>query len=129
MDLNAKILEWSSDQRNIERLRDSCPFHVASHGAMGFAFGGFLGLFLASMSAAGTSPEARLLNPTLAEPVAMPVRLQVKHALTDLVKRSWSSAKNFGMIAAIYSGSECVIEGVRMPMNGIKFSFLVSGKA
>lgn len=110
--LNAKILEWSSDSRNIERLRESCPFHVASHGIMGFGFGGFLGLFLASMSAGGTSPEARLLNPTLAEPVALPVRLQVKQALSDLVKRGWGSAKNFGLIAAIYSGSECIIEGV-----------------
>ncbi len=111
-DWNAKIMEWSSDPRNIEKVRDSCPFHVVSHGVMGFGFGGFLGMFLASMSAGGTAPEARLLNPSLAETPALPLRMQVKHALGDLVKRSWSSAKNFGMIAAIYSGSECVIEGV-----------------
>lgn len=108
-----RFAKWSSDPRNIEKVRESCPFNVVTHGSMGFAFGGFLGMFLASMSAGGTSPEAHLLNPTVsAAAESIPIRLQVRHALTDMAKRTWSSAKNFGTIAALYSGSECIIEGV-----------------
>lgn len=113
--LNERITKWSNDPRNIESVRESCPFNVVTHGAMGFVFGGFFGMFLASMSAGGTSPEAQLLNPTAlasADINSLPLRMQVRHALTDLFKRSWSSAKNFGTIAALYSGSECIIEGV-----------------
>lgn len=110
--LNERFAKWSNDPRNIEKVRESCPFNVVTHAAMGFAFGGFLGMFLASMSAGGTSPEAQLLNPTANAAEAIPIRMQVRYALTDMVKRSWSSAKNFGIIASLYSGSECIIEGV-----------------
>ena len=106
-------MEWSSNPKNVENIRESCPFNVATHGAMGFAFGGFLGMFLASMSAGGTSPETQLLNQTIIQTEAIPIRMQVRYALTDMFKKSWSSAKNFGTIAALYSGSECIIEGVK----------------
>lgn len=109
---NDKFAKWSNDPKNIEKVRESCPFNVVTHGAMGFAFGGFLGMFLASMNAGGTSPEAQLMNPTVTPAETIPIRMQVRHALTDMMKRSWSSAKNFGTIAALYSGSECIIEGV-----------------
>lgn len=110
--IGEKLARWSNDPNNIEKVRESCPFNVVTHGAMGFAFGGFLGMFLASMSAGGTSPESQLLNPLSATETSIPLRMQVRHALTDMVKRSWSSARNFGTIAALYSGSECIIEGV-----------------
>lgn len=114
-EFNRKVVQWSNNPQNIENVRESCPFHVISHGAMGFGFGGFLGMFLASMSAGGTSPESRLLNPSISmndSVTSLPIRVQVRHALADLVKKSWSSAKNFGLIAVLYSGSECIIEGV-----------------
>ena len=110
---NEKIIRWSNDPKNIEKVRESCPFNILTHGAMGFAFGGFLGMFLASMSAGGTSPEGQLLNPTVTSSEVIPIRMQVRNALIDMIKRSWSSAKNFGKIAALYSGSECIIEGVK----------------
>lgn len=109
-----RLTKWSNDPKNIEKVRESCPFNVVLHGAMGFGFGGLIGMFLASMSAGGTSPEAQLLNPTATTVESIPIRMQVRHALTDLFKRSWSSAKNFGTIAALYSGSECIIEGVQL---------------
>ena len=120
---NERFAKWSNDPRNIEKVRESCPFNVVTHGVMGFAFGGFLGMFLASMSAGGTSPEARLLNPIANAAESIPIRMQVRHALTDLVKRSWSSAKNFGIIASLYSGSECIIEGVSEANNINEFYF------
>lgn len=102
-----------SDPRNVEKMRESCPVHVVMHGGMGFAFGGFLGMFMASMSAGGTAPEARLLSGAdAATSVALPLRTQMRLAISDLVGKSWSSAKNFGKIAAIFSAAECAIESV-----------------
>jgi mitochondrial import inner membrane translocase subunit TIM22 len=85
-------------------IRDPIPSFV------GFFFGGFLGLFLASFSLSG--PEQSLLTNQLAGG-QVSTREQVRLALGDMGKRTWSSAKSFGKIAAIYSGTECVIEGVR----------------
>lgn len=45
-------------------------------------------------------------------------------------KRSWSSAKNFGTVGAIFSGTECVIEGFRAKndiYNGVAAGCLTGG--
>ena len=42
-------------------------------------------------------------------------RQQLRHGLKDMGSRSYSSARNFGMVGAIYAGTECCIEGVRTP--------------
>jgi len=121
-----RIGKWANNPQNIENVRESCPFNVVMHGSMGFAFGGLLGMFLASMSAGGTSPEAQLLNPTAdAALKSVPLRIQVKSAMTDLVKRSWGSAKNFAAIAALYSGSECIIEGVKISSPKVCLLFFI----
>ena len=106
---NEKLLEYSTP-RNVELLRESCLFNVISHGAMGFLFGGALGLFLSGM--ASTGPEAHLLtsNPTSNPPT---FRIQAKQVFREMGSRTWRSAKNFGMIAALYSGFECVVETYR----------------
>lgn len=43
----------------------------------------------------------------------LPLRQQLKHGLKDMGKASYSSARNFGVIGAIFSGTECCIEGLR----------------
>lgn len=43
----------------------------------------------------------------------LPVREQLRRGLKDMGSRSYSSAKNFMYIGAMYSGIECVIEGFR----------------
>ncbi len=43
----------------------------------------------------------------------LPVREQLRRGLKDMGSRSYSSAKNFAMIGAMYSGTECCIEGLR----------------
>jgi mitochondrial import inner membrane translocase subunit TIM22 len=43
----------------------------------------------------------------------LPIRQQLKHGLRDMGRQSFSSAKNFGLIGAIFSGTECCIEGLR----------------
>ena len=39
-------------------------------------------------------------------------REQIRRGFKDMGVRSWSSAKNFGLIGAVFSGTECCIEGV-----------------
>jgi hypothetical protein len=42
----------------------------------------------------------------------LPVREQIKRGFKDMGSRSYSSAKNFALIGAMFSGSECCIESV-----------------
>jgi import inner membrane translocase subunit TIM22 len=44
---------------------------------------------------------------------SLPLRKQLANGFKDMGARSWSSAKNFGAIGALYSGIECGIEGLR----------------
>src|ERR1700712_451154 len=43
----------------------------------------------------------------------LPMRTQLKLGLKDMGKQSFSSAKNFGKVGAIFAGTECCIEGYR----------------
>lgn len=43
----------------------------------------------------------------------LPIRQQLAAGLKDMGKASFSSAKNFGKIGAIFAGSECCIESLR----------------
>ena len=49
------------------------------------------------------------LTPALQE---LSTKEQMKIMLKDMGNRSYSSAKNFAVVAAIFSSSECFIEGV-----------------
>lgn len=43
----------------------------------------------------------------------LPVREQLRRGFKDMGSRSYSSAKNFALVGAVYSGTECCIEGLR----------------
>ena len=66
--------------------------------------GGVFGIVMSSFEFAG--PQ---LTPQLQE---LSTRQQMKIMLKDMGSRSYSSAKNFAVVAAIFSSSECFIEGV-----------------
>jgi import inner membrane translocase subunit TIM22 len=53
------------------------------------------------------------LTPQGREIADLPWREQVRRGFKDMGKRSFSSAKNFGIVGALYSGTECCIEGLR----------------
>ena len=53
------------------------------------------------------------LTPQGREIADLPWRQQLRHGFKDMGARSWSSAKNFGIVGALYSGTECCIEGLR----------------
>lgn len=98
-------------KQNPEEIRESCIFNTITHGGIGFVFGGALGMFMSGM--ATSSPELSMMaSSTAAETKTIPAATQVKMVLQDMGKKTWGSAKSFGKIAAIYSASECVIEGV-----------------
>ena len=42
----------------------------------------------------------------------LPLREQLRRGFKDMGSRSFSSAKNFALVGAIFSGTECCIEGV-----------------
>lgn len=44
---------------------------------------------------------------------SLPTKTQIKLGLQDMGRSTYSSAKNFGRIGAIFSMSECIIEGLR----------------
>ena len=51
-------------------------------------------------------------NPAQQALQGMNWRQQLRTGFKDMGHRSFSSAKNFGMVGAIYAGTECGIEGV-----------------
>ena len=46
----------------------------------------------------------------------LPLREQLRRGFKDMGVRSFSSAKNFGLVGAIFAGTECCIEGVRLSL-------------
>ncbi len=43
----------------------------------------------------------------------LPLKEQLRKGFKDMGQRSWSSARNFGKVGAIFAGTECCIEGYR----------------
>ncbi|EDO17974.1 hypothetical protein Kpol_1054p21 [Vanderwaltozyma polyspora DSM 70294] len=103
----------------------SCPGKFVISGVTGFALGGVFGLFMASMAydtpLHTPTPGGPVTIPGLKGPLPpnvqsiadLPFKQQMKLQFADMGKRSYSSAKNFGFMGMIYSGTECVVESVR----------------
>lgn len=85
----------------------SCPGKTTMAAVTGFALGGFFGLFMASMSydSVGTATVSKISE--------LPLKQQMKIQFSDMGKRTYASAKNFGYIGMVYSGVECTIESLR----------------
>jgi hypothetical protein len=52
------------------------------------------------------TPEGRAMG-------SLPLKEQLRKGFKDMGQRSFSSAKNFGKVGAIFAGTECCIEGYR----------------
>lgn len=86
----------------------SCPGKSAIAGVTGFGLGGVFGLFMASMSYDTTLGTG--VNNAIAD---LPFKQQMKIQFSDMGKRAWTSAKNFGFIGLVFTGVECSIESLR----------------
>ncbi|KAK7750646.1 Mitochondrial import inner membrane translocase subunit tim22 [Diatrype stigma] len=125
---------YDPNDPNIKRLNqmmESCFGKSVVSGVMGFGMGGLFGMFMASMSydtpfhggpgAPGSPPQ------TIA---SLPLRRQLAVGFKDMGSRSWSTAKNFGMVGLLFSGIECGIEGFRARndlANGVAAGCLTGG--
>ncbi|QHS72030.1 translocation channel protein TIM22 [Saccharomyces paradoxus] len=123
----------------IMNFMTSCPGKSVVSGVTGFALGGVLGLFMASMAydtplhtptPANTATAGNVavggISRTVQQISDLPFRQQMKLQFTDMGKKSYSSAKNFGYIGMIYAGVECVIESLRAKndiYNGVTAGF------
>ncbi|KAI2641583.1 mitochondrial import inner membrane translocase, subunit Tim17/22 [Hypomontagnella submonticulosa] len=97
----------------LNNMMESCFGKAAVSGVMGFGMGGVFGMFMASMAydtpfhtpgAPGSTPQ----------PISsLPWRQQLKVGFKDMGSRSYSTAKNFGMVGLMFAGIECGIEGYR----------------
>lgn len=110
----------------------SCPGKSVISGVTGFALGGVFGLFMASMSYDTPlhTPSPGSLPGNIQQMTDLPLKQQIKLQFTDMGKRAYSSAKNFGYIGMIYSGVECVVESTRAKndiYNGITAGCLTGG--
>ncbi|MCJ1424494.1 Mitochondrial import inner membrane translocase subunit tim22 [Sticta canariensis] len=103
---------------------ESCPVKTVMSGTAGFALGGAFGLFMSSMSY--DTP----LTPQGQQLANLPIREQLRRGFKDMGVRSFSSAKNFAMVGAMFAGTECCIEGYRAKndlKNGIAAGCITGG--
>lgn len=103
---------------------ESCAGKTVMSGVMGAGLGAMFGLFMSSM---------RYDTPMSAQGSAiasLPLRQQLRAGFKEMGRASLSSAKNFGTIGAIFSGTECCIEGFRAKndlWNGVAAGCLTGG--
>ena len=61
-----------------------------------------------------TAPTPSITSPTASVPLTdLPLRQQLRAGLKDMYRSSLSSGRNFAKVGAIFSGTECTIEGLR----------------
>ncbi|KAF4120579.1 mitochondrial import inner membrane translocase subunit TIM22 [Geosmithia morbida] len=113
----------------IQAAMESCMGKAVMSGVMGFGMGGLFGLFMASMSY--DTPFGSPVPGANQTPVSsLPLRQQLKVGFKDMGQRSYSTARNFGKVGALFSGIECGIEGMRAKNdigNGVAAGCLTGG--
>ncbi|KAI8933034.1 hypothetical protein NX059_009683 [Plenodomus lindquistii] len=84
-----------------------------------------------TLSSSATATLPTTTSPTATVPLTdLPLRQQLKHGLRDMYRSSISSGKNFAKVGAIFSGTECAIEGLRAKndlYNGVAGGCLTGG--
>ncbi|XP_069768830.1 mitochondrial import inner membrane translocase subunit Tim22 [Narcine bancroftii] len=92
----------SDEQKMVERAMESCAVKAALACLGGFVLGGAFGIFTAGIDTnAGFDPKDPLRTPT------------AKEVLKDMGQRGMSYAKNFAIVGAMFSCTECIIESYR----------------
>ncbi|BFZ56361.1 Mitochondrial import inner membrane translocase subunit tim22 [Savitreella phatthalungensis] len=89
--------------QSINAVSESCAFKTVLSGGAGFGLGALFGLFMSSMQIENT--DNALYD--------KPFKEQMRIGFRDMGKKSYSTAKNFAVVGAIFAGSECCIEGYR----------------
>nr|CAG8596236.1 11703_t:CDS:2 [Entrophospora candida] len=98
-------------------VQESCLFKVALSGAAGFALDGLFGTFMSSFEMS-SSVDSSIYD--------KPMKQQLKATAKDMLNKSYSMAKNFALIGAIYSGTE---RGYRSTAAGCITGGILAAKA
>ncbi|KAK7436303.1 Tim17/Tim22/Tim23 family protein [Colletotrichum acutatum] len=133
------------EMKAMTNFMENCFTKSIMSGVMGFGMGGLFGMFMASKSASrltSLSPSAQMsydtpfhtattAGQTTVTPIAdLPLRQQLRVGFKDMGTRSYSMAKNFGKVGALFAGIECGIEGLRAKNdlgNGVAAGCLTGG--
>ncbi|XP_036622033.1 mitochondrial import inner membrane translocase subunit Tim22 [Trichosurus vulpecula] len=92
----------SEEQKMMEKAMESCAFKAALACVGGFVLGGAFGVFTAGIDTnVGFDPKNPDRTPTARE------------VLKDMGQRGMSYAKNFAIVGAIFSCTECLVESYR----------------
>ncbi|CAJ0954724.1 unnamed protein product [Ranitomeya imitator] len=92
----------SDEQKMMERVMESCGFKAALACVGGFVLGGAFGVFTAGIDTnVGFDPKDPYRTPT------------AKEVLKDMGQRGMSYAKNFAIVGAMFSCTECLVESYR----------------
>ncbi|XP_063485830.1 mitochondrial import inner membrane translocase subunit Tim22 isoform X1 [Symphalangus syndactylus] len=90
------------EQKMIEKVMESCAFKAALACVGGFVLGGAFGVFTAGIDTnVGFDPKDPYRTPT------------AKEVLKDMGQRGMSYAKNFAIVGAMFSCTECLVESYR----------------
>ncbi|XP_042298351.1 mitochondrial import inner membrane translocase subunit Tim22 [Sceloporus undulatus] len=92
----------SPEQKMVERAMESCGFKAALACVGGLVLGGAFGIFTAGIDTnVGFDPKDPYRTPTARE------------VLKDMGQRGLSYAKNFAIVGAMFSCTECLVESYR----------------
>ncbi|KHJ43551.1 hypothetical protein D918_06461 [Trichuris suis] len=86
----------SQEERALQTLTESCVFKSVLASVMGFGIGAIFGVFTASLDPAHTLGD--------------PAQLTARQVFREMGQRSWSYAKNFGVLGLMFAGIECTVE-------------------
>ncbi|KAK3196015.1 Mitochondrial import inner membrane translocase subunit tim22 [Lecanicillium sp. MT-2017a] len=115
----------------MQAAMESCLGKSVMSGVMGFGMGGLFGMFMASMSYDTPYGSPMMTGASGQTPItSLPLKQQLKVGFKDMGTRSYSMAKNFGKVGALFSGIECGIEGLRAKndlANGVAAGCLTGG--
>ncbi|XP_028400996.1 mitochondrial import inner membrane translocase subunit Tim22-like [Dendronephthya gigantea] len=88
-------------QIKIERIMESCVFKSTLAGVLGYLLGGGFGIFTAG------------LDTSMPTSISGQVDTSARATLREMGQRASSYGKNFGVVGAMFSGTECVVESYR----------------
>ncbi|KAI9816439.1 MAG: Mitochondrial import inner membrane translocase subunit tim22 [Phylliscum demangeonii] len=134
---NGQSMEQQQQQMMVKTMQtamESCAAKTVLAGGMGFALGGMFGLFMSSVRLPVPVVPCMAYDTPMSSQgqrlAQMTTREQLKIGLRDMGSRSFSSAKNFALVGAIFSGTECCIEGFRAKndlVNGVAAGCITGG--
>jgi len=106
------------NQQMVQDIFSSCTFKTAASYTVGMAMGWAFGLFMAGMET--SVPQVPEKGKTGKIFSSNQIQVQTfREVMRTTGARMWSQGKQFAMIGAIFSGTECVIEDYRGDAEGM----------